>query len=132
MAGEALDGRAQGDLTGNDVAAGGGRPLWPSLFITDLTVNGPTSRAGDWQQGGIGIPPHRVCGMWKAAVRTVDKTKNPPYAASMWNHNLYLSAIELISIKGSIAPTSVVPADAINNQGFRPFAISSLTAFSSL
>src|SRR4029077_15216099 len=63
--------------SGNDVAAGGGRPLWPALFITDLTVNAATSRAGDWQQGGTGIPPGQVCGKWKAAVRTVDYTHNP-------------------------------------------------------
>src|SRR5204863_5759635 len=29
-----------GDQSGNDVAAGGGRPLWLALFLTDLTVNG--------------------------------------------------------------------------------------------
>ncbi|MDB5226194.1 MAG: hypothetical protein JWN78_387 [Bacteroidota bacterium] len=66
-----------GDQTGNDVAAGGGRPLWPAIFITDLTVNGAGSRIGDWQQGGIGIPPHQVCGTWKGAIRTVDNTRNP-------------------------------------------------------
>jgi hypothetical protein len=37
-----------GDQSGNDVAVDGGRPLWPAIFITDLTVNGPNSRAGDW------------------------------------------------------------------------------------
>ncbi len=66
-----------GDFSGNDVAAGGGRPLWPVLYLTDLTVNGSSSHAGDWQMGGKGIAPHRVCGTWKAAVRTVDKTRNP-------------------------------------------------------
>ena len=68
---------ASGDQSGNDVAAGGGRPLMPALFITDLTANGTTSRAGDWQQGGTAIAPHKVCGTWKGAVRTVDKTRNP-------------------------------------------------------
>ena len=66
-----------GDQSGNDVAVDGGRPLWPALFITDLTVNGANSRKGDWQQGGTAVPPSRVCGTWKAAVRTVDKTKSP-------------------------------------------------------
>ena len=70
-----------GDQSGNDVAAGGGRPLWPALFVTDLTVHGPTSRAGDWQQGGTGVSPNRVCGVWKAAVRTVDRTHNPAVVA---------------------------------------------------
>jgi hypothetical protein len=66
-----------GDQSGNDVAVGGGRPLRPQLFITDLTVNGATSRIGDWQQGGIGINPNSVCGSWKAAVRKVDYTSSP-------------------------------------------------------
>src|SRR5207249_7059203 len=68
---------SSGDQTGNDTAAGGGRPTWPALFITDLTVNGASSRAGDWQQGGTGVPPHKICGTWKGAVRTVDKTHTP-------------------------------------------------------
>jgi len=68
---------ATGEQAGNDVAAGGGRPMWPALFITDIT-NNPNSRAGDWQQGGEGIPPHRISGSWKAAVKTIDKTKNTP------------------------------------------------------
>jgi hypothetical protein len=69
---------ASGAQAGNDVAAGGGRPLWPALFITDLTLNGPNSRAGDWQQGGTGTKPSAVYGTWKGAVRTVDNTHNPP------------------------------------------------------
>jgi hypothetical protein len=69
---------SSGDQAANDVSAGGGRPLWPSIFITDLTVNGATSRIGDWQQGGKGIPPTSVCGTWKSAVKAIDKTKNPP------------------------------------------------------
>ena len=66
-----------GDLSGNDTAKGGGRPLWPALFITDLTCYGPKSRAGDWQQGGVGIPPQRVCGVWKGAIKTVDHSRVP-------------------------------------------------------
>src|SRR6266516_2579989 len=62
---------ASGDQSGNDTAAGGGRPLWPALFLTDLTVNGSASRIGDWQQGGTGVAPSRVCGVWKGAVKTV-------------------------------------------------------------
>lgn len=66
-----------GDLAGTDVADGGGRPMYPAMFITDLTVNGNGSRAGDWQYGGTAVLPHRVCGTWKGAVRTVDKTVSP-------------------------------------------------------
>jgi len=69
---------SSGVQSGNDVAAGGGRPLWPALFVTDLTVNGATSRKGDWQQGGKGTPPSGVCGTWKGAVKTVDSTTAQP------------------------------------------------------
>src|SRR5206468_10923409 len=69
-----------GDQAGTDTATWNstygfidkGRPLWPALFITDITDN-PNSTSGDWQQGGTpGIPPHAVFGTWKGAVRTVD------------------------------------------------------------
>src|SRR5207245_6265831 len=73
-----------GDLAGTDVSD---RPMFPALFITDIT-NDPTSLAGDWQYEGTcsslpcsgrnGIPPHFVSGTWKGAVRLVDKTNNPP------------------------------------------------------
>ncbi len=62
-----------GDQAGTDLS---GRPMFPVLFITDIT-NDPMSKAGDWQFGGIGIPPHAVFGTWKGAVRSVDKTKTP-------------------------------------------------------
>lgn len=62
-----------GDQSGLDPA---GRPMWPVLYITDVTGN-PSSRAGDWQQGGTPIGPNKVFGTWKAALRTVDKTTNP-------------------------------------------------------
>ncbi len=52
------------------------RPMWPALFITDVSVN-PTSRSGDWQQGGRPSAPNAVYGTWKAAVRTVDETVSP-------------------------------------------------------
>ena len=66
-----------GDQAGTDTNICGepncGRPMWPSLFITDIT-NDRNSRAGDWQYGGTPIAPDDVFGTWKAAVRTVDKT----------------------------------------------------------
>jgi hypothetical protein len=63
-----------GDLAGLDAQD---RPLFPALFITDITAD-PSSRAGDWQFGGAPIPPHAVFGAWKAGVRTLDKTKATP------------------------------------------------------
>ena len=53
------------------------RPMWPSLFITDISTN-PMNRSGDWQQGGRPRAPDAVFGTWKGAVRTVDTTVNPP------------------------------------------------------
>ena len=52
------------------------RPMWPSLFITDVSVD-KTSRVGDWQLGGRPSAPSVVYGTWKAAVRTVDETVSP-------------------------------------------------------
>jgi hypothetical protein len=62
-----------GDQSGLDQSL---RPMWPALFITDITAN-PQNRSGDWQQGGRPIGPTEVFGTWKAAVRTVDKTVTP-------------------------------------------------------
>jgi hypothetical protein len=40
------------------------RPIWPALFITDITDD-LSSRLGDWQCYGTPQPPSRVCGLWK-------------------------------------------------------------------
>ncbi|TMA85890.1 MAG: hypothetical protein E6J77_11550, partial [Deltaproteobacteria bacterium] len=84
-----------GDTAGTDTATCTGfpdlcdRPLFPALFITDITDD-PNSMAGDWQFGVIDpqtgaskpestpIPPNAVFGTWKGAVRTIDKTKSVP------------------------------------------------------
>jgi hypothetical protein len=63
-----------GDQSGLDASL---RPMWPALFVTDISTD-PNSKAGDWQQGGRPIAPNAVFGTWKAAVRTVDKTVTPP------------------------------------------------------
>jgi hypothetical protein len=69
-----------GDQAGVDTSTCSGapdtcaRPMWPALFITDITSN-PSSQAGDWQWGGKPIPPSAIYGTWKAAVRTVDYTR---------------------------------------------------------
>jgi hypothetical protein len=62
----------------NDVDVSG-RPMYPALFITDITNSPPDNPlGGDWQYGGTAIPPHAVFGTWKPAAVTVDQTKNPP------------------------------------------------------
>jgi hypothetical protein len=48
-----------------------GRPLAPSLYITDIT-NNPTSRSGDWQYGGTAYAPSAVFGTWKSATETIN------------------------------------------------------------
>ena len=53
-----------------------GRPVFPSLFITDVTTTS-ASTAGDWQSGGTAYPPHAVFGTWKGAVTIVDQTHSP-------------------------------------------------------
>ena len=50
-----------GDLTCNDPA---GRPLRPSLFITDITAD-PNCKSGDQQNGGSAYSPVAVFGTWK-------------------------------------------------------------------
>lgn len=66
-----------GDQAGTDLS---GRPMYPSLFITDTTTN-PNSRIGDWQYGGKAIAPGAVFGTWKGVVRTVDYTTGTPAVA---------------------------------------------------
>jgi len=48
-----------------------GRPMWPALFITDITTD-PNGVSGDWQWGGAAVNPTYIAGTWKAAVRIVD------------------------------------------------------------
>jgi len=57
-----------GDQAGLDIS---GRPMWPALFVTDVTGDA-NSVSGDWQWGGTAWNPNYVSGTWKAAVRTVD------------------------------------------------------------
>ena len=62
-----------GDQAGTDLFE---RPIYPALFITDITSD-PTSRSNDWQYGGTPIPPNAIFGVWKGAVKVVDKTVTP-------------------------------------------------------
>src|SRR5262249_50575963 len=62
-----------GDNSGVDPA---GRPMWPALYVTDISDD-PNSTRGDWQQGGTPYSPTALFGTWKAAVRTVDETVTP-------------------------------------------------------
>jgi hypothetical protein len=59
------------ELTGKQAGVdAAGRPLYPALFITDITTDS-TSKAGDWQYGGLAYAPDDIFGTWKGALRTV-------------------------------------------------------------
>ena len=76
-------GSATSPAVGASQANGGtdtaGRPMFPALFITDLSAGPGTTNAlaGDWQYGGTAVPPTAVFGTWKGAVKTIDQSKNP-------------------------------------------------------
>src|SRR5262249_10559149 len=54
------------------------RPIWPALFITDITTDFG-SRAGDWQCGGAPQQTTELCGVWKPFIPpTPDGGKKPP------------------------------------------------------
>jgi len=60
-----------GPQSGNDTAVDGGRPMWPVLYLTDISFN-KDDRSGDWQSGStVGIPADQVCGVWTTGVRRV-------------------------------------------------------------
>jgi hypothetical protein len=94
-----------GDQAGTDT---GSRPMWPALFVTDITAD-PSSRSCDWQQvndpsnpppecaGAMPISPSGVCGVWKAAAWTVNTVTNTVVVApgpdpSKKNQNLGVGA----------------------------------------
>jgi hypothetical protein len=70
-----------------------GRPISPVLFVTEITTD-PSSRVGDWQQGGVGVLPHAVFGTWKAGVKRIELgekntsthfSSDPDPAKNGWN-----------------------------------------------
>lgn len=67
-----------------------GRPMFPALFLTDITDNA-ASRVGDWQQGGIPVPPHVASGVWIFADKdgsTIRSQPRPPIknvVDTVWN-----------------------------------------------
>jgi hypothetical protein len=96
-----------GDQAGTDVS---GRPMTPSLFISD-TTNDPNNRSGDWQWGGTAIAPSAVFGTWKSFTRTVDYTTATPTvtvtvgtdpAKNNWN----------------LGPGSDAPPAGLSNEGY--------------
>jgi hypothetical protein len=69
-----------------------GRPMFPSLYITDVTANPGNPLAGDWQFGGRALKPDAVFGTWKGAVISVNSithtttvTPDPDPPTNNWN-----------------------------------------------
>ncbi len=49
-----------------------GIPIYPAMFITDITTD-PNSKSGDWENGGTtALPPHALFGTWTTTVKNVD------------------------------------------------------------
>jgi uncharacterized repeat protein (TIGR01451 family) len=73
---------AQGNQTQPGATDAAGRPMFPSLYLTDITnmtadqLASPAGHAGDWQYGGTPIAPTNVFGAWKSFTETIDRTKN--------------------------------------------------------
>lgn len=81
-----------------------GRPLAPTIYTTDLTANGPNSRAGDWQQGGAGSTHiDDIFGTWTTA--TGDPNANN-YSATKpaSNGGNAVSTGNFTSVGGDVAP----------------------------
>jgi hypothetical protein len=61
-----------------------GRPLFPSLYITDITnvpasqLDNLTNHSGDWQLGGTPIAPSVVYGTWKSFTEVINRTTATP------------------------------------------------------
>lgn len=113
-----------GDQSGLDPSL---RPLWPVLFITDIS-NDSNNTAGDWQQGGTPYSPNAVYGTWKAALRTVDKTKSPVSSTTTpdadpgqnnWNLGSGADPVPT-SVTNSVTtkPTPGQPPPAPNNEAY--------------
>ena len=86
-----------------------GRPMFPSLFVTDITSD-PTAKSGDWQNGGSPVKPSAVFGSWKAFTESITSTSvtltaDSDPAKNNWN----LAA-------GSDTPT--VGFAALKNEGY--------------
>jgi hypothetical protein len=96
-----------GDQAGTDVS---GRPMAPSLFITDIT-NNPNNRSGDWQWGGTAYAPGAVFGTWKSFTRTVDYTTGTP-AVSV------TGAVDPVKNGWNLGPGSDAPPAGLANEGY--------------
>jgi hypothetical protein len=96
-----------GDQAGADVS---GRPMAPSLFITDTTTN-PEANSGDWQWGGTAYAPNAVFGTWKSFTRTVDHTTATPTVS-------VAGATDPAQNGWNLGPGSDTPPAGLGNEGY--------------
>src|SRR5439155_13932607 len=96
-----------GDQAGTDTS---GRPMAPSLFITDIT-NDPNNRSGDWQWGGTAYAPGAVFGTWKSFTRTVDYTTGTPTVT-------VLGAADPAKNNWNLGAGSDAPPAGLANEGY--------------
>jgi hypothetical protein len=96
-----------GDQAGTDVS---GRPMAPSLFISDTTTN-PNNRSGDWQWGGTAIAPSAVFGTWKSFTRTVDHTTSPTTVS-------VTAPVDPAKNGWALGPGSDAPPAGLTNEGY--------------
>jgi hypothetical protein len=96
-----------GDQAGVDTS---GRPMAPSLFITD-TTNNPNNRSGDWQWGGTAYAPNSVFGTWKSFTRTVDYTTSPATVS-------VTGAIDPVKNNWNLGAGSDAPPAGLTSEGY--------------
>ncbi len=96
-----------GDQAGTDLS---GRPMAPSLFITDITAN-PNSRSGDWQYGGAALAPSAVFGSWKSFSRTVDYTTGTATVSVN-------TSVDPVKNNWNLGAGSDAPPAALANEGY--------------
>jgi hypothetical protein len=106
-----------GDQAGTDLS---GRPMFPSLFITDTTTN-PKNTSGDWQWGGTSLPPSAIFGTWKSVTRTVNNTTSTPTVT-------VTCGLDPVKNNWVLGPGSDAPPATLQNEGYGAEARWSLTA----
>jgi hypothetical protein len=99
---------ASGDQSGTDTSD---RPMYPALYITDIT-NNANNRAGDWQYFGTAILPQAVFGTWKAAVKTVDYTAKKGRTVTVTPDS------DPAKNNWNLGPGSDAPPSGLQNQGY--------------
>jgi hypothetical protein len=87
-----------------------GRPLFPSLFVTDIT-NAPDAQSGDWQYGGTPITPSAVFGTWKTFSETITLTTATPTVA-------LTASADPAGNGWNLGPGADAPPAGLPNQGY--------------